>query len=201
MILEISLFSAFNIIAAVIYTFIVEYKNSEENNDDGPTQQNTVPRNQLFSTLRVPASSITDAVNVYVIPVTHFRGANIEGTGELNHSPVDPQFVGLIVIPESDNSSTDSSDDDAIQFVEIIDDDNHASNQNTIQESVAGHSNVDNLRVSGRETFMLWRRAANILQTRTGGLHRVATELMELTEVSASDNSSRDHVGPEGYLM
>jgi len=68
MILEISLFSVFNILAAVIYAVIQEYKTCEEN-DDGETAQHalTVPRNQIFSVNQIPALSVADAVNVYVI--------------------------------------------------------------------------------------------------------------------------------------
>jgi len=64
MILEISLFSAFNIIAAVIYASIEEYKKIEEDDADESAQQRTAPRNQLFSVNRIPSLSVADTVNV-----------------------------------------------------------------------------------------------------------------------------------------
>jgi len=207
MILEISLFSVFNILAAVIYAAIEEYRKSEEDDDsDGTTQQGPVPRNQLFSVNRIPSLSVADTINVYVIPVTHFRGEPSEDIIELGHSLVDSsRSVGVILIPESDSSSDDSSDesDEVVTeygFIEEMNDNCRVIDQ--ITESVESHSSNVHIGEGVRDNFMLWRRAANALQNRTGGLHRVATEVMELREiVTMSDSNIRSAENPDDNVV
>jgi len=204
MILEISLFSVFNILAAVIYAAIREYKTIADNYD-GETSQHvqTAPSNQLFSVNQIPALSVADAVNVYVIPVTHFRG---EPSEEIAESLVDSRSVGIILVPESDSSSTDSSDEDdgevtQYAYIENIDDNSGGNIDRT--ESDTGQSNNDTAHVGERENFILWRRAANALPNRTRGLRSVVNEVMELREIISvpAENMTRNSETPDGNIM
>jgi len=142
-----------------------------------------------------------------VIPVTHFRGEPSENLVELGHSLTDSRSVGVILIPESDSSSDDSSDESEggiteYAFIEETNENNRIVDQRT--ESVESHSNNGNVHVGEgvRENFMLWRRAANVLQNRTGGLHRVVSEVMELRDIiTMSDNNISGPENPDGNVM